>query len=668
MARTSGKGECQVCGAILRMGAMGRHVAEHLKVGDGPPGPVFLIRVDGGEPYWLHVAAKANATLRDLDQLLRDTWLECCDHLSAFDVDGDAYASSTRIAGWGRPMEMQLRDVLRPGISFGHEYDLGSTTWSSLSVLEVLGDGRWPEPVSVLARNLAPEFECVECGRHAAWTCTLCDGGGGGAWLCADCASMHDCGEDHLLPVTNSPRCGICGYVGEALGGTGTGRSPKDDGTPRGVDLQDLAMEVAAEVDGLRGKKGEADDLLSMLGEANLPGRFDRDPWGGWMERTWVYAPVVERLVELGPPSVSAILDTVLPPATWVGPLVARTLGGLIASGRADGRLDECLEWLLRNSPDQWDDYYTEMGRAFGAAGNGAEGALRRFLMDWAKLDHSIPVGGHLLEEADSGWACPLAEEVTRRLMNRPGTLEYAARFSRTAAIVCGSKAKPLIEEIVDRYSQRDEFAFQELELWEAFRILGLPRESTGLDLPPDRLMEAYYQTTHRGGDVSAAREGVAPADRWLFDDMLSLLLGDLESEELPKLALACRNLDLDPSGGKAELVERLERRFREEPWGDGLVTLREAEAMSIEEVRRESDRRGLPTVGGKGAMVERLLDHIGKYPRSRAEERRVYPRWELEEMGVDRLREILRGMGLDTRGKRRALIARIQMGQDDQP
>jgi len=43
--------------------------------------------------YWMHLELPANATLEDLDSFLRDIWLECCGHLSAFRIEGKEYLS-----------------------------------------------------------------------------------------------------------------------------------------------------------------------------------------------------------------------------------------------------------------------------------------------------------------------------------------------------------------------------------------------------------------------------------------------------------------------------------------------------------------------------------------------------------------------------------------------
>ena len=38
--------------------------------------------------YWMHLDMPMNLDLRGLDQFLRNIWLECCEHLSAFYISG----------------------------------------------------------------------------------------------------------------------------------------------------------------------------------------------------------------------------------------------------------------------------------------------------------------------------------------------------------------------------------------------------------------------------------------------------------------------------------------------------------------------------------------------------------------------------------------------------
>lgn len=57
---------------------------------------LFHIQVEGRAlpMYWLHLEVPASAKLADLDQYLRDIWLECCGHLSAFRIDKVSYSIS----------------------------------------------------------------------------------------------------------------------------------------------------------------------------------------------------------------------------------------------------------------------------------------------------------------------------------------------------------------------------------------------------------------------------------------------------------------------------------------------------------------------------------------------------------------------------------------------
>ena len=58
---------------------------------------------------------------------------------------------------------------------------------------------------------------CHECGeRPAVKICAQCAWEEEG-WLCAECAPHHGCNEEdfeYFLPVVNSPRAGVCAYVG----------------------------------------------------------------------------------------------------------------------------------------------------------------------------------------------------------------------------------------------------------------------------------------------------------------------------------------------------------------------------------------------------------------------------------------------------------------------
>jgi hypothetical protein len=170
--------------------------------------------------YWMHLEVSTGATLADLDQFLREIWLECCGHLSAFEIGKQRYSSGAGMyadyADWEvgeKKMRVRLDKVLSPGLTFFHEYDFGTTTELSLKVLaEESREAKGP-PIQVLARNTPPLIPCGVCGKPATEVCSQCVYDEQG-WLCEACAQAHECGEDMFLPVVNSPRAGMCGYTG----------------------------------------------------------------------------------------------------------------------------------------------------------------------------------------------------------------------------------------------------------------------------------------------------------------------------------------------------------------------------------------------------------------------------------------------------------------------
>ncbi|HYU76674.1 MAG TPA: hypothetical protein VEL31_28735, partial [Ktedonobacteraceae bacterium] len=182
-------------------------------------GKGFLLLVEGYRmpEYWMYLEAPAQATLGDLDKLLRNTWLECCGHLSAFEIAGVSYSSDAEMAsGWGsgdKSMKIKLDKALEPGMKFSHEYDFGTTTELSLKVFSERESEVKGKSIRILARNEAPVILCQSCGKPATEVCSQCVYDGEG-WLCEECAEDHECGEEMFLPVVNSPRVGMCGYTG----------------------------------------------------------------------------------------------------------------------------------------------------------------------------------------------------------------------------------------------------------------------------------------------------------------------------------------------------------------------------------------------------------------------------------------------------------------------
>lgn len=222
-SRIQSVGECKVCRKVVDKSQMTRHlkscVEKNGKESDSKPVKLFHVVVEGryASMYWLHLEIPGAMTLKHLDSFLRDIWLECCGHLSAFTIEGERYAvQPAEDMLWGpreKTMQSKLYNVLSPGMKFTHEYDYGSTTDLSLRVVRVR-DGEKPKNgIRLLARNQPPEIPCEICGKPATQVCSFCIYRGD-AWYCDDCSSKHECSEEGFLPVVNSPRVGVCGYCG----------------------------------------------------------------------------------------------------------------------------------------------------------------------------------------------------------------------------------------------------------------------------------------------------------------------------------------------------------------------------------------------------------------------------------------------------------------------
>ncbi len=227
------RGRCSLCGAEYTGAGMSKHIVacapKHFvenPLAGAPAEPVFLLVVYGASnpEYWIHVAVPATATLEDLDEFLRRIWLECCGHLSQFIIGTVYYVDEETLREScfppfsfreDRSMRTRLEQVLKEGMEFIHEYDMGTTTRLRLKVLTTFTAQVGGDKVILLSRNQPPERLCVECGQPALFVCADCHWIGQG-WLCPRCAKKHKCGVERLLPVVNSPRVGMCGYTGGA--------------------------------------------------------------------------------------------------------------------------------------------------------------------------------------------------------------------------------------------------------------------------------------------------------------------------------------------------------------------------------------------------------------------------------------------------------------------
>jgi hypothetical protein len=217
--KTPTKGKCELCGQVFSKQSMSKHLAQCEKASPSKAGSAYhiVVQFPYDHRYWLHLEVATDAKLCDLDDFLRNIWLECCGHMSAFQIKAQGYTAPEAIIETDDlSMNIGLDKILALGQKFHYEYDFGSTTELILSVVDV-----WPrrtkKMISLLARNEPIDFKCMECGKPATDVCTdecmyeseLAEL----PMLCNKCSKAHKCDKEMRLPVVNSPRMGVCAFV-----------------------------------------------------------------------------------------------------------------------------------------------------------------------------------------------------------------------------------------------------------------------------------------------------------------------------------------------------------------------------------------------------------------------------------------------------------------------
>jgi len=222
MARNISYGICEICGHRTTKGHMLRHVRKCLaneSKQEGNNCQLIQLRIEAEylPMYWLDIEINAGKKLRDLDKFLRDIWLECCGHMSQFQIDDYHYVmpydSSFEIWAHEGNMDIALSNSIGNDIEqFEYEYDFGTTTHLKIRVIEKR-EGKNNIGLRLLARNELPDWQCAKCDKPATDICVYCLYESGEAF-CEEHKNGHGCDEEYFLPVVNSPRTGECGYDG----------------------------------------------------------------------------------------------------------------------------------------------------------------------------------------------------------------------------------------------------------------------------------------------------------------------------------------------------------------------------------------------------------------------------------------------------------------------
>lgn len=182
--------------------------------------------------HFLHLEVRGNALLDDVDHYLRHIWLECCGHLSSFSVGNTFYTQIFEDDVFGgalfgakeESMNIAVAKLFKPDLRVPYEYDFGSTTELELKVAAVReGRAVSGHPVTLMARNNYQAPPCAICDEKATSICLQCHESDDAsvdaqAFACDAHIGVHDEHHDYgaPMPLCNSPRVGVCGYVGPA--------------------------------------------------------------------------------------------------------------------------------------------------------------------------------------------------------------------------------------------------------------------------------------------------------------------------------------------------------------------------------------------------------------------------------------------------------------------
>ena len=173
--RVRANGNCAYCGRVmtasglthhLRSCAARRKAIEQADRGSRPVQDVFHLRVQGRyrPEYWLHLEMDGSATLDDLDYYLRRIWLECCGHLSQFNIGGTLYDRTDDYQEF-ETMDVGVDRLFGVGATLTHQYDFGSTTELAIKVLDRRhGQPTTDDPSALMARNIHRPPPCQACG------------------------------------------------------------------------------------------------------------------------------------------------------------------------------------------------------------------------------------------------------------------------------------------------------------------------------------------------------------------------------------------------------------------------------------------------------------------------------------------------------------------------
>ena len=244
------KGKCHFCDKTYTKAGINRHLKTHLDKLEliNKPGKSFLLKIEldnryGGFPYFISLWVDGETTMKKIDKFLREIWLECCGHLSAFRnpaargnsgmgniFEAEELLEAGKIKQYEKlmeetsgeiPMSRKAKDVFYSDLKLEYEYDFGSSTL--LIVTCIAGYSfKSDKPIVLLSRNEPLEIMCETCGKKPATEICTAHGWDEDTMFCPKCAKKHakvceDFADYAAMLVVNSPRMGVCAYEGGSI-------------------------------------------------------------------------------------------------------------------------------------------------------------------------------------------------------------------------------------------------------------------------------------------------------------------------------------------------------------------------------------------------------------------------------------------------------------------
>lgn len=252
MTPIASEGICLFCQKTFKKAGISRHLNTHLeeKAKLNTNGKSFFLKVEqdtrwGSSPYFLCLWIDGQTKMEQLDDFLREIWLECCGHMSSFTIKKNARSGGGmfnyfeaqdllekgKIKAYETMMEQQrgevpksrkTKDVFTKELKIEYKYDYGSTTNLSLTVIGEYSM-KADEGIVLLSRNEPLAVMCELCHeKPAVEICSVCMCHDVPSEFCITCKTKHaktcsDFADYAAMPVVNSPRMGVCAYEGGTI-------------------------------------------------------------------------------------------------------------------------------------------------------------------------------------------------------------------------------------------------------------------------------------------------------------------------------------------------------------------------------------------------------------------------------------------------------------------